>query len=475
MTFRAAEVARLGFLWVCVLVACAGDRPAWEQTPPPPMDAPVVQEGALTRAELDNGLRVLILEDRRLPRVVFGLTVRRGEAMVPLEEAGLVTFTAELMKRGAGERDALALARAVDEIGASLSVTSGWDSMSVQISGLSRDQDALMEILADVALRPRFERSEAAKARAETLAALEQAKDEPATLARWYTARALFEGHRFSRPMSGDPETVGRLDAAAARRLHERVFLPNAAVFSASGDVDAEALFERVGSVFGSWQPGDVPDAGPPPPPETPAARVVWIVDRPELVQARITIAHEGISRTDPERVAAALMNSVLGGSGFSSRLMESVRADAGLTYGVSSGFSLRRSPSIFAVQTFTRIPEVRTVVDLLLAEFERMRAEPPKQEELMAAKTLAVGNFSLGLETSDAVMGGLVDLDVYGLPDDSLDTYRSRVREVGPDDTARMALRLLHPERAAIVLVGPAADLAPQVEDLGPVEVIEP
>jgi zinc protease len=459
------------------IAACAGSgqRPAWELPPPVPREAPVVQEGRLTRSEIDNGLRVFVLEDRRLPRVVLSLSARRGEAMVGLDRAGLAAFTAEVMERGAGERDALALARAVDEIGASLQVSSGWDSMRVQISGLSRDLDTLMEILADVALRPRFDSEEAKKARDETLAGLEKAKDDPQTLARWYTARALFEGHRFGIPMAGDPATVARLDAGAARQLHERVFVPNNAVFSASGDVDAEALIERAGRVFGSWQPGDIPDAGAPTPRETPPARRVLVVDRPDLVQARITLAHDGIARTDPERVAAGIMNSVLGGSGFSSRLVSSVRAEAGLTYGVYSGFSLRREPSLFFISTFTRVSEVRTVLDLLLAELARMRTEPPSEGELSQAKTLAVGNFSLGLETSDAVMAGLVDLDVYGLPEDSLDTYRARVRAVSLEDAARMANELLHPDRVAIVLVGPAEKLVPQVEDLAPVEVVTP
>ena len=471
-------VRRLAFA-SCLLgiAACAGfgHRPAWELPPPVPKEAPVVQEGRLTRSELDNGLRVFVLEDHRLPRVVLSLSVRRGGAMIGLDRAGLAAFTAEVMERGAGERDALALAQAVDEIGASLLVSSSWDSMRVHVSGLSRDLDALMEILADVALRPRFDAGEAKKARDETLASLEKAKDDPGTLAHWYAARALFDGHRYGIPLAGEPATVARLDADAARRLHERVFLPNNAVFSASGDVAADDILERAGRALGAWQPGDIPDAGAPTPSETPPTRTVLVVDRPDLVQARIVVAHDGIARTDPERVPAAIMNSVLGGSGFSSRLVSSVRAEAGLTYGVYSGFSLRREPSVFFISTFTRVPEVRTVLDLLLAELERMRAEPPSEDELSQAKTLAVGNFSLGLETSDAVMAGLVDLDVYGLPEDSLDTYRGRVRAVSLEDAARMANELLHPDRVAIVLVGPAEELVPQVEDLAPVEVVTP
>jgi zinc protease len=458
------------------LSACALFRkPAWELPPPPASDAPVVQEGSLQRAELDNGLEVLVLEDHRLPRLVLGVTVRRGEGIVAPEQAGLGPFSAELMERGAGERDALALAQAVDEIGASLGVGSGWDSTGVRVSGLSEDLDRLLEILADVVLRPRFEAGEARKARGEILASLERAKDDPHTLAGWHAARALYEGHRYGRPQDGVPETVARLDAAAARAFHQKVFVPNNAIFFAAGDVAMDDLLARVGQAFGAWERGMVPEPGPAPPAQVPPERKIVVVDRPDLVQAQIRIAHEGIARPNPDRIAAVLMNTVVGGGGFSSRLMETLRAEEGLTYGVGSGFRMRRHPGPFGVATFTRVAELRRTLDLTLAVLERAKSDPPDEAELRAARAPLVGRLALGLETSAAVVESLVELDVYGLPEDSLDTYRGRVRATSVEDSARMARSLLHPERAAIVLVGPAESIVPQVEDLAPVEVVTP
>ena len=454
--------------------ACAG-TPVWEQPPPPVVDAPVVQPNALHRAELENGLRILVLEDHRLPRMALSLTVRRGEASVESSQAGLASFTAELMKRGAGRRDALALASAVDEIGASLGVSAGWDSMGVGVAGLSRDEDRLFAILADVVLKPRFEPREAVRARSERLAQLEGAKDDPGTLLSWYAASALYPGHRYGVPAEGTPTSVERFDAALARDLHRRFFVPGDAVLAAVGDVEAQDVIERARRAFGGWPRGNVVPPGEPPAAQVPPARRVLVVDRPELVQARILIAHEGIARGDPDRVAASLLNSVLGGSGFSSRLMARVRSEAGLTYSVGSGFSLRRTPGPFVVSTFTRVPEVRRAIDLLLSELARARSQPPAEAELGPARTLAVGEFSLGLETSEAVMASLVELDVYGLPEDGLDSYRGRVRAVSEGEIAALAQRLLHPERTVILLVGPARELTPQLEGLGPVEVVQP
>lgn len=467
--------APLGCASIAQLAGFGAARPAWELPAPPAPEEPVVQPGRLHRASLENGLRVLVLEDRRLPRAVLGVAVRRGEAALPRERAGLASFTAELMKRGAGERDALAFAEYVDEIGASLSVGADWDSLSVGVTGLSRDLDRLFEILADAVLAPRFEKAEADRARAEMLAAIERAKDDPATLSRWYMAEAVYPDHRFGLPIGGTPETVARFDEAAARTLHAQLLLPNDAVLFASGDVSVDDILARARAAFGAWEAGAPLDAGSAPPAQTPGARKILIVDRPDLVQARIAISHEGISRTDDDRIATGLMASVLGGGGFSSRLFSRLRADEGLTYGVHTGYSLRRLPGPFFAATFTRVPEVRRALDLLLEEIERMRGEPPTADELGWARTLAVGSFSMGLETSAAVMDGLVDLEIYGLPEDSLDTYRARVRATDAAAVARAALDHLHPERAAIVLVGPAEQLVPQLEDLGPIEIVEP
>jgi zinc protease len=468
----AALCAALGLGLGCALFA---PRPAWELPPPPASDRPIAREGALTRAQLPNGLLVLVHEDHRLPRVSIALTLRRGAAIESPAQAGAVSFMAELLERGAGKRDALAFAEAADALGANFASSADWDTVDVGITGLSRDFDALLDLFADAALRPRFDAREAQRARATRIAALERAKDDPATLAGWYANRTVYGAHRFALPVIGVPETVAKLDAAAARAYHAKIFLPNDAIASVTGDIEATAAIDALRARFGAWPQGTPVDPGPPPPAQAPAQRAIVVVDRPDLAQARIIVGHEGISRTDDDRIAVGIFNLVVGGSGFSSRLMSALRGQEGLTYGVTSGYALRRAPGPFYASTFTRVEKVRPALDRLLSELERARSDPPGEKELTWARTLATGSFSMGLETSDAVTAALVDLDVYGLPEDSLDTYRTRVRAVTPKDIAAVANAHLHPERAAIVLVGPADALVPQLEGMGPVSVVQP
>lgn len=448
----------------------------WDAPPPETRDAPVVRPGALTRSTLGNGASLIVLEDRSLPRVVLGVTLRRGAGAVAPENAGLARFGTSLMEQGAAGMDALALALAVDEIGASMSVSSGWDHTSVSISGLSRDLDRLVEILVAVVRAPNFDESEAARIRDQQLAGLRQAQDDPGTIAAWQAARALYPAHRYGLPRSGTPESVARLDAAAARKWYEGVFRPDDAIIFASGDVAADDWAKRVDAAFGDWAPRGTPAGGTPAPPNVvPGATRVVVVDKPDLGQARIVVAHGGIARTSEWRLPATLVNNVLGGSGFSSRLMKRIRSDEGLTYGVRSEFSMRSEAGPFAVSTFTRVPEARRVVDLILEGIQGMRENPPSELELATTKSYSVGRFALGLETSESVLASIVSLAVYGLPEDSLDTYRARIRAIDVAETATAAQDLLHPDRCVILVLGPASDLVPQFESLGEVQVVEP
>lgn len=461
------------------LTGCAqlrSETPAWRQPPPPLKLGPVVPSGAVTRQALPNGLSILILEDHRVPMVRLTLTSKRGAGAVAPEQAGLAEFTAELMNRGAGDRDALALAQAVDEIGASLAISAGWDSMTVSVEGLSRDFPRLLEILRDVVRSPRMDVEEANKTRREQLAALESAKDNPGTLASWHAMKVLYPEHRYGYPVSGETETVEKLEAPAARDLHRRYFVPGNAIASVSGDIDPKTVQQKLSDAFADWEPGSEPAETPAPPIRTPQDRRVVIVNKPDLVQARVIVGQDGIQRTDPRRIAAGLLNDTLGGSGFSSRLMKTLRSDEGLTYGVHSGFVLRRKPGPFLVSTFTRVAETRRAVDLVLSQIEAIRGpQPQTADELAKAKSYSAGQFALGLETSAALAAALVNLEVYGLPPDSLDTYRSRVNAVTVSKTREVAEALLHPGRVAIVLLGPADELRPLMEGLGPIEIIEP
>lgn len=451
-------------------------RPAWEEPPPPPIENAIVDADLLHRVTLPNGVRLILLEDHRLPRMALGMTLARGAGSVDPEYAGVADLATEVMQRGAGERDALQLAKFVEDAGASLGVSSGWDTTTISVSGLSEDRPLLLEVLTDVAFRPRFDEAEFNKAQAEQQASIVGAQDDPATLVRWHALQTLFPDHRYGKPRTGTAESVAGINVEMTRAYWEDRFIAENVVLWAVGDFSAKTLIQDLRRLFGELGAGDQIPGIPATPAQTPTSRRIVIVDKPDLLQARIIVAHEGIARTESTRIAVDLMNNALGGSGFSSRLMQTIRSNEGLTYGVGSGFSLRSQPGPFSVSTFTRVAKVRRVVDLIFAEMTAIQNDRPVDEaELRKFIGYNVGRFGLSLETSDAVLTSLVDLEIHGLSEDSLDTYRARVREVSIEDIADAAKLRLHPDRAAIIILGPAEVLVPELEDLGEIEVRQP
>lgn len=488
----------LGFalLFGCSLppLACSGGPFAkafpWDEPLPSPIDSPVVDASRLHRFEFENGALLLVLEDKRLPAFSLGFTAPRGAAVEAPGREGVARYTADLMERGAGDRDALELAAAVEALGAGFSVSSGWDSFGVSIGGLSRDLPALFDIFSDVLLSPRFDKAEAKRARGEQLAALRTAGDDPDTLAGWTFSKTLYPEHRLGLPISGTSESVEKLDAAAARAFYEKIFTPRQGVFHAVGDVDAEDIRRRIEAAFGAWQ-GPVPvQTGPAPAAAAgaeagaeseSAAQAGWsaprivLVDRPELGQAHVVVGHAGIAQGAEDRDQVSLLNTMFGGGGFSSRLMARLRAEEGLTYSVYSNFGRRRGSGYFAIRSFTEVAELEPLLKGLFEEFERMRSLPPDEDELSRAKTLSTGRFALALETAGAVMSSLVDLEIYDLPRDSLDTYRGRVRALTADKISEAAERYLRPSHASVVIVAPADKVRTLLEAHGPVTLITP
>jgi hypothetical protein len=274
--------------------------------------------------------------------------------------------------------------------------------------------------------------------------------------------------------VEGTPEAVARLGPVDARAFHARVFTASNALFFATGDLSASEILRKVEASFGDWPAGSVPEPGPAPPAPAPPERRIVLVDRPDLGQAQILVGHEGISRTDPERLPASLLNTVLGGDAFSSRLMTRVRAEEGLTYSVSSFFAMRRHPGPFAVSTFTRVPEVRRVIDLLLAELERVRlihrprgggGRPESDRRRIPLP---------GARDLSAVASALDDLDVHGLPEDSLDTFRGASARSAPrTPRGRLATWCTPNERPS--WWWDRRRRPSQLQDLGAVEVVQP
>jgi len=255
---------------------------------------------------------------------------------------------------------------------------------------------------------------------------------------------------------------------------HQQQFIPAGSCLAIAGAVPAQQALAAVAETFGNWQGTPPPQAAHPDPSPTTAGRRILLVHRPDTPQAQIRWGHLGISRRDPRHDAADLVNDVLGGGGFSSRLMQVIRSEKGLTYGVHSGFSANFHPGPFQVSTFTptaSVGEVLQDIDDLVGTFS---TGGPTATELEDACRRLVGGYPLQFETATQVAGHLLSMELYDLPEDTLETYQSRMLAVDLKQAGELARDLLHPESALAVVVGDVSAMGSMSAQWGKVETVD-
>lgn len=450
-----------------------GPRPMITQRPVP--GEPRLYEFPFTvRTSLANGLRVVVTPMPGRALVAASLALRTGASDEPEQAGGATVLAARALTEGTEVRDAIELTEAAERLGASIHAEAGWDATSAGLDVPASRLGPALELLAEVVRRPAFPESEVERLRDERLTDLLQARADPRRRADEAFVSSIYAPTSpYHRPAGGTAETVEALTASDLRAIHAGAFAPDRAALVVAGDLDPDDVVRMAASVFGDWV-GSTP-AGRVVIDDTAATgeRLVRAVHRPDAVQTEIRIGHPGLPRLHPDYHAVSVMSAILGGL-FNSRLNMNLREDKGYTYGAGAGFDLRRGCGPFtaraAVNTDATVPAIRE----LLAELDRIREDSVTDSELHSARDYLVGVFPLRFETPGPVVGSLAGLFVHGLPDDDLARYRGEIEAVTADDVLRVARAHIHPEAAAIVLVGDHEQFgaALQAAAFAPVEV---
>jgi zinc protease len=430
----------------------------------------------VTRATLENGLRVVVAEYHELPLVEFYVMVGAGAAQDPPGKDGLAALTAATLTRGTDALSAEALARAIESLGGQLEAAAGTDATIVSGEFLAKDFAAGLDLLRQVILEPAFARDEVRRAREEQAAGLVAALEDATAVAEKCYAGFLYGPHPYGRPVEGRRTTVPRLGRGDVTDFYERWYRPNATIAVLVGDVTAADAVARLREAFGAWRPRPDAVARPASAPPPLAARRVLLVDKPDATQTQIRFGNVAIPRSDRDYLPATVANTILGG-GFTSKLIEELRVKRSLTYGAWSAFAARKWSGDFRVGTFTKSPTTGETLGLALAVEGGFRTAPPEQAALDKAKSYLRGQFPLKLESPDALAARLAENEFFGLPADELASYRRRVEAVSAADVERVArAHMPPPEAVAVVVVGKAAEIRGQLEErFGAVQTTAP
>jgi zinc protease len=418
-----------------------------ELGPPPTLSLPPA-----TRKTLPNGLTLLYMPKRDVPLVQVNVVVRVGEVNDPEGRLGLAGMAAAMLDEGAGSRDALELADAVDFLGASLSVRGGAEETTIALHTPLARLDQALPLLADVVLHPRFDTAELDRQRKQRLTMMAQWHDEARAIAQVAFDDALYGAqHPYGRPALGTAASLQAMTAEDLRRFHATWFVPNNAAVIVVGDVSLDEIEPRLERLFGDWAQGTVPAT---PTPAAPASRrQVILVDKPGAAQSEIRIGLVGVDRTTPDFSALTVMNTVLGAS-FTSRLNQTLREEKQYTYGAGSGFGFGHLAGPFTASAGVQTAVTDSALYYFMKELNGIR-EPVPADELNRARNYVALRFPGAFQAVSRIAGQLEDLYLYDLPLDYFNGYVQRMLGVTRDDVRRVARKYIVPDRMTIVVVG--------------------
>jgi len=486
LTFRLAVVALCGLSLLAACGSSKGRTSAEPQTarnaqgkaqpdlstPPAPgkvedMSLPPVQV-----ADLDNGLQVNTVVTTQLPVVYATLVVRSGGESDPAQLPGLSGLVAQMLKEGTTKRSSAELAEEIEFLGADLSTSSDEENTYVGVRALADQFEVVMAILAEVAGEPAFSDRELEKLKRRELDRLALSEREPGYIGRRAFYRELYGQHPYG-TVDTNPQAVRRVQRQDLLRWHSEHFVGRNSFLVVVGDIDPDRVAETTQKTFGRWKPGKpaVPVYVEPPQPRD---RNIVVVDRPGSVQSMIYMGNLAIARANPEWIPLMVSNQVLGGSP-ASRLFMDLRERRSLTYGAYSSVVERVDVGPFVAYASVRTEVTTEAVGAFFEHLERIHREPANPDELQNAKRYLSDSFPLKVDTPGKLLELVVELRVFGLPDDYWDHYRERIRQTSASEASYVAREYIRPKSTLVVVVGQAADFARSLQQFGPVTVVSP
>lgn len=426
----------------------------------------------MERNVLSNGMVVLVMNDSRLPLVNFQMAVWGGSASDPGGLEGVADFTATLLRKGAGERSAVEVAETVEFMGGTLSSSAQADFTLLTAEFLAKDMEEGLGILGDVVLRPKFDVDEFEREKANVLGRLEQIPDDPYDLADREFGIFLLGEHPYAHPTNGTRTSVRSIERQDVIDYHHEFYRPQRAVLAIVGDVDPAEMLSAVRNVFGGWVPeGEAPSPAAAPVGKT--GRRILLINKPDATQTQIRIGNVALSRADENYVSLSVANTLFGG-GFTSRLIDEIRVNRGLSYSPHSRLYCMAGGGIFVIKEYTRNEQAMETIEVTMDLVENLRNEPIPEEEVTKTKNYVRGLFPLRLERPESMARQLLEVELYQLGEDYLDEFSTKVGMVTAEGLSQVVNRYVGFDDLTFVIVGVAEQLEEPLSKFGEVEVRE-
>jgi zinc protease len=385
------------------------------------------------------------------------VTFRGGTALDPADKSGLATLTADLLDEGAGELDSQAFQGRMEDLATSLEFSASDDGIGISLRSITANLEPSLTLLRLALTAPRFDAPAVARVRDQLLSQIAREQREPQYIAGRLWHRNAYDDHPYARPRQGTAESIARISVEDMRGLVKTRFARDTMLIGVVGDVSPETLQGLLDRIFGDLPAHGAADVVPE---ATAAAKSALLLAKLPIPQSVVTFGQPGIKRADPDWYIALVVNHVLGGGGFSSRLTAEVRVKRGLAYSVYSALHPLQHSGLIIGGVASENSRVAQSIDIIRAEWRRMRDEGPTAEELKDAKTYLTGSFPLSLDSTGRIAGTLVAMQRDRLGIDYLEKRAALIDAVTLADAKRVAQRLLDPDKLSFVVVGSPENL---------------
>ena len=424
-----------------------------------------------TRAQLSNGLQIILAESHSIPKFHGQLILRSGNASVADRAPGLAEMTATVVRTGTQKRASRQLEEDLRGIGADLSADAGSDISSISFAGLSEFAEPLLGLVQELAREASFPEGEFERERRQKLEEVKLNRTQPGFLASERLRKVLFGGHPYAQ-ISPSEAQVAAYKREDLQSVYREFYTPQNALLLLVGDFQPKEMLQSIEKVFGTWS-GNKPGSKTFAAPANPRGRRVYLVHMPGAVQTQILAGCHAITRKHPDWIKLGLTNSLYGGA-FNSRLVMNIREDKGYTYSPRSAVNALRQHGYFSVSAAVRNEVVAASLTEIFYELDKLRALPVPESELADAQNYLSGVFSLGLASQDGLLSQFSNVAQNELPDDYLETYRAKVRAVTSEELQATARKYLDSANLQIVLAGDRAQIESQAALFGEVEVFD-
>lgn len=420
---------------------------------------------------LDNGLKYVIVPNKKLPLVQVRVIFNGGARLDPQKYQGLTYLTGQLLLKGTTKRTAQQIAEEFEFLGSTINISTNYDYTLVSTEFLKYNFQDGMNILAEILTSPAFDSKEIDKEKDKLISELKSSLENPTYVANQFFNKFIFNGHPYSQSIRGTVKQINNISARQIRNHYKTYFVPNETTILFYGDIDTQEAEQLIKNLFSNWQKGEKIKLNDQPIQKLSNLKLV-LVDKPGLTQAQIRVGNIGISQNNPDEIPISIVNTILG-DGFTSRLVEEIRVKRSLTYGARSSFQMLMQSGKFLISTFTKNQTVGEVIQIILDELKKLKKSGVSEWEIKKAKNYLIGDLSRNLQSPEGFVNSLTEIIFYQKDKELLTNFSEKIKNTSQEKIQQVIREYFPENNVLIVVVGDSKEIKSQLEKFGEVQQI--